>query len=78
MGIISFNQQKNKRFKYKPRFDENEVTSEPVSKSDDLAFKWKKTKSTLRGGKRSRLSIRILIIFLIGIIIVMYYLENNY
>lgn len=78
MGIISFNQRKNKRFNYKPRFDKNEVINDSVSKSDDLIFKWKKKSHSLKRSKNKSVSLSILILILIGIIIAMYYLENNY
>jgi len=76
--MISFNQRKNKHFNYKPRFDKNEVINDTASKSDDLISKWKKTSNSLRGSKNKGVTLSILIIILIGIIIVIYYLENKY
>jgi len=75
---MSFNQHKNKRFNYKPRFDKNEVKNDVASESNDLVSKLRKSKGSLRGSKSKGISLSILIIILIGIIIVMYYLENKY
>ncbi len=63
-----FNQRKNKKFNYKPRFSKSE-SEETKSQID---FNWKSARKTKRGKVRT---LPMLVIILGIIIAVMYYLE---
>ncbi|WP_299368763.1 hypothetical protein [Winogradskyella sp.] len=67
-----FNQRKNKRFSYKPRFQD----SEEVKSKGNLEHKWSEIKgNTKRRGSRL-FSLPALIIMLIALFVLMYILDG--
>jgi len=71
-----FSQKKNKQFKYKSRFSENEKRNDSLSEEaikSDISSEWEKTRRTVRKNKLSTLPILLIILALI--IGIMYYLD---
>ncbi len=67
-----FNQKKNKRFSYKPRFQD----SKEIESKDDIDTKWNEVK---RDNKRQRnifTSLPFLIVFLVSLFVLIYILNG--
>jgi hypothetical protein len=67
-----FKQRKNKRFTYKPRFQDSEETK----LKDGLESKWRDVKGTTKGRGRSMNSLVVWVLMLVSIVIVYYILES--
>ena len=67
-----FNQRKNKRFSYKPRFQD----SEEIKSKDDLESKWSEIKGHTKRKGNKLFSLPALIVMLIALFILMYVLEG--
>ena len=67
-----FKQRKNKRFTYKPRFQD----SEEKKSRDDLEAKWNDVKSSDNRRGKVVVSLPVLIILLVFIFVLIYVLEG--
>ncbi len=71
-----FNQRKNKRFNYKPRFQDSEADSHRKESKDDLERKWHEIKGNTKRKSNKLFSLPSLIIMLIALFVLMYVLEG--
>jgi hypothetical protein len=67
---VIFKQRKNKKFSYKPKFQENNTLDEDNS----FQTKWEELKNSRKRKSSILLSPVVLVAFLIGLIILMYVL----
>tara|TARA_Y100000815_G_scaffold72730_1_gene61462 strand:+ start:863 stop:1138 length:276 start_codon:yes stop_codon:yes gene_type:complete len=67
-----FNQRKNKRFTYKPRFQD----SDEKESKDDFETKWNKAKESNKRRGNIFTSLPALIIMLVSLFVLMYILEG--
>ncbi len=67
-----FNQRRNKRFSYKPRFQD----SKEKESSDDLETKWNEIKGNAKRKGNLLTSLPALIIMLLSLFVLMYILEG--
>ena len=68
-----FKQRKNKRFNYKPRFQDS---TENESRDDDFETKWSEARQTTKKSGNVLSSLPALIIMLVSIFILIYILEG--
>ena len=66
------NQKRNKRFSYKPRFQDSEKTAS----KDDLQTEWSKIKPTTKRSGTTLTSLPALIIMLVALFALIYYLNG--
>jgi len=71
-----FNQKKNKRFSYKPRFQDSVADSHREESKDDLERKWSEMKGNTKRKSNKLFSLPALIIMLIALFVLMYVLEG--
>lgn len=71
-----FNQRKNKRFSYKPRFQDSETDNHREESKDDLERKWVEMKGNTNRKSNKLFSLPALIIMLIALFVLMYVLEG--
>ncbi len=70
------NQRKNKRFSYKPRFQDSESDSHREASRDDLETKWTKIRGNTKRKGNVLTSLPALIIMLVSLFVLMYILEG--
>lgn len=71
-----FNQRKNKRFNYKPRFQDSETDNHRKESKDDLERKWNEIKGNTKRKSNKLFSLPSLLIMLIALFVLMYVLEG--
>ncbi len=71
-----FHQRKNKKFSYKPRFQDSETDNHREESKDDLERKWSEIKGNTKRKSNKLFSLPSLIIILIALFVLMYVLEG--
>lgn len=71
-----FNQRKNKRFSYKPRFQGSEAENFRETSKDNLETKWNEMRGHTKRKSNKLFSLPALIIMLLALFILMYILEG--
>lgn len=71
-----FNQRKNKRFSYKPRFQDSNTDDDREKLKAEFETKWNDVKGTSKRRGNFLTSLPALIIMLVSIFVLMYILEG--
>ena len=71
-----FNQRKNKRFSYRPRFQDSNSDNNREESKDDLGMKWNEIKGHTKRKGNKLFSLPALIIMLVSLFVLMYILEG--
>ena len=71
-----FNQRKNKRFSYKPRFQDSNLDNHREESRDDFDTKWNEIKSNTKRKGNVLTSLPALIIMLVSLFVLIYILNG--
>lgn len=71
-----FNQRKNKRFSYKPRFKDSNSDNYREESKNDLEAKWNKMRGNTKRRGSILTSLPVLIIFLVSLFVLIYILNG--